>query len=174
MGWDLPGTIGACIGRGNQRTILITGDGSIQFNIHELLTVSYYRLNIKLFIVNNQGYDSIRATQNNYFDGRYVGADISSGIGAPNYKLLADAYNLRYEHILNNAEVREKLSAILSFDGPVLCELNVAYNQGRSPKISSYRREDGTMESRPLEDMYPFLPREEIWENMHLFDNEEA
>ncbi|HLO16369.1 MAG TPA: thiamine pyrophosphate-binding protein [Anaerolineales bacterium] len=174
MGWDLPGTIGACIGRHNQRTILITGDGSIQFNIHELLTISYYHLNIKIFIVNNQGYDSIRATQNNYFEGRFVGADASSGIGSPNYRLLADAYGLRYEHILNNADVREKLPAILAYDGPVLCELNVAYNQGRSPKISSYRREDGTMESRPLEDMYPFLPREEILENMQLFDNEEA
>jgi acetolactate synthase-1/2/3 large subunit len=174
MGWDLPGTIGACIGRNKQRTVLVTGDGSLQFNIHELLTIGYYRLNIKIFIVNNQGYDSIRATQNNYFNGHYVGADINSGIGAPNYSLLAQAYGLHYEHIMNNAELPEKLPAVLSHDGPVLCELNVAYNQGRSPKTSSYRREDGTMESRPLEDMYPFLPREEIWENMHMFDNEEA
>jgi acetolactate synthase I/II/III large subunit len=172
MGWDLPGAVGACIGRDNKRTILFTGDGSLQFNVHELLTVGFNCLNIKIFVVNNLGYDSIRATQNNYFNGQYTGADASSGVGNPDYAMLAAAYGLRYEKILTNDQVREKTAALLEWKGPTLCELNVSPAQGRSPKTSSYRREDGTLESRPLEDMYPFLPREEVWQNMHLFDNE--
>lgn len=172
MGWDLPGAIGACIGRGNKRTVLLTGDGSFQFNAQELLTIGINRLNVKIFIVNNQGYDSIRATQDNYFSGHYVGADMSSGVGNPNYAMLAAAYGLKYENILNNDQVRKKTTTLLNWEGPTLCELNVARDQGRSPKTSSYRKEDGTFESRPLEDMFPFLPREEIWENMHLFERE--
>ena len=171
MGWDLPGAIGACIGSGHVRTILVTGDGSLQVNIHELLTIGFNKLNIKIFVLNNQGYDSIRSTQTNYFSGHFVGADSTSGVGNPDYAMLAAAYGLRYEHILNNNQVSEKVRELLDWDGPSLCELNVSPKQGRSPKTQSYRKEDGTLESRPLEDMYPFLPREEMWRNMHLFDD---
>jgi acetolactate synthase-1/2/3 large subunit len=114
---------------------------------------------------------SIRATQNNYFNGRYVGSGVSSGIGNPNYALLAKAYGLKYENIQNNDQVRHKASTLLDWKGPTLCELNICYDQGRIPKASSYRKEDGSIESRPLEDLFPFLPREEVWQNMHLFDD---
>jgi len=172
MGWDLPGAIGACVGRGNRMTVLVTGDGSFQFNVHELLTIGVNHLDVKIFIVNNQGYDSIRATQNNYFNKHYVGSDLSSGVGNPDFAMLASTYGLLYENILNNDQVRDKAAKLLKLEGPILCELNVSREQGRSPKASSYRKEDGTLESRPLEDMFPFLPRGEIWENMHLFDDE--
>jgi acetolactate synthase I/II/III large subunit len=173
MGWDLPAAVGACVAHGNQRTILVTGDGSFQFNVQELETIRVNQLNVKIFVLNNDGYESIRATQNNYFEGRFVGADPKSGIGNPDFAKLAEAYGLGYEHIMTNDEIRVKTASVLQRAGPMLCELNLSYHQGRSPKTSSYRREDGTLESRPLEDMYPFLPREEIARNMHMFDANE-
>jgi len=172
MGWCLPGAIGACVGNGRKRTILITGDGSIQFNIQELNTVSYYKLPIKIFILNNQGYESIRSTQDNFFEGRYVGSDINSGVKNPDFKSLSKAYGIPYEKIQSNNELESKIKTVLKTVGPILCEVNLSSTQGRHPKASSYRRPDGKLESKPLEDMYPFLPKEEVQQNMHLFDKD--
>ena len=99
-----------------------------------------------------------------------MGSDEHSGISNPSFQPLAAAHGLRYEYIHNNAEIKDKTTAVLATEGPVLCELNLSYDQIRSPRVTSIRREDGTMESRPLEDMFPFLPKEEVWQNMHLFD----
>jgi acetolactate synthase-1/2/3 large subunit len=172
MGWDMPAVVGACFAAGNHRTILVTGDGSIQFNIQELLTIKQYKLPIKIFVVNNQGYEAIRSTQKNFFGGHLVGSDPASGVGNPRYDKLAEAYDMNYAHIPNHDGMEQRVAAFLAAPGAGICELNVAYDQTRSPKASSFRREDGTMESRPLEDMAPFLPREEIAENMHLFDTD--
>ena len=173
MGWDLPIAIGACIGSGRKRTVCVTGDGSIQWNIQELLTIGNYKLPIKIFISNNHGYTCIRSTQTNFFEGRLVGADPSSGVASPDFGKLAAAYAIPYMRIENSAELAEGIKRALAADGPIVCEMNVAVNQGISPRVASYRREDGTYESRPIEDMAPFLPREEVWENMHLFDNDD-
>jgi acetolactate synthase-1/2/3 large subunit len=170
MGWDLPAAVGACIGSGH-RTICLSGDGSSQWNIQELLTIKHYHLPIKIFIFNNKGYTNIRLTQANFF-GRFVGADESSGVSNPDFSHLAAAYDLAYSQIRNNAGIEDGIRAVLQAEGPALCELNIAVEQGITPKASAFRREDGTLESRPLEDMAPFLPREEVWENMHLFDKE--
>lgn len=171
MGWDLPAAVGACIG-GARRTICLSGDGSSQWNVQELLTIKHYHLPVKLFIFNNQGYTNIRITQANFF-GRFVGADKASGVSNPDFAHLAAAYGLSYSQISNNAEIEDGIRNVLQSDGPALCELNIAIDQGITPKASAFRREDGTLESRPLEDMAPFLPREEVWENMHLFDAED-
>jgi acetolactate synthase-1/2/3 large subunit len=171
MGWDLPAAVGACIG-GSRRTICLSGDGSSQWNVQELLTIKHYRLPVKLFIFNNQGYTNIRLTQANFF-GRFVGADKTSGVSNPDFAHLAAAYGLAYSQIRTNAEIEDGIRAVLQTEGPTLCELNIAIEQGITPKASAFRREDGTLESRPLEDMAPFLPREEVWENMHLFDEED-
>ena len=171
-GWDLPIAIGSCVARGRRRTICLTGDGGIQWNIQELLTIRHYHLPIKIFIVNNGGYTCIRGTQNNFFNGRFVGSDPASGVSNPRFDKLAAAYDIPYSRIENNAGLRDGIAAVLAADGPAICELHVAVNQGISPRVSSFRREDGVMESRPIEDMAPFLPREEVWENMHLFDEE--
>lgn len=173
MGWDLPIAIGACIGGGKRRTVCVAGDGSIQWNIQELLTIANYKLPIKLFICNNHGYTCIRSTQTNFFQGRFVGADPSSGVATPDFCKLAAAYGIPFMQIHTNAGLVEGITRALQMDGPVICEMNVALNQGISPRVSSYRRDDGTYESRPIEDMAPFLPREEVWENMHLFDDED-
>ncbi len=172
MGWDLPGAVGACLAGGNNRTILVTGDGSIQLNLQELLTIKQYGLNIKIFVLNNQGYEAIRSTQNSFFGGRLVGSDSTSGVGNPDYAHLAAAYGFRYLHIPDHRHMEECILAFLAKPGAGICELNISYNQARSPRASSFRREDGTMESRPLEDMAPFLSRDEVYENMHIFDDE--
>jgi len=171
MGWDLPAAVGASVGSG-KRTFCLTGDGSSQWNIQELLTISHNNLPVKIFIFNNKGYTCIRQTQGNFF-GRFVGADEGSGVSNPDFAALAAAYGFEYSRILNNNEIAEGIKKVLATDGPTLCELNISTEQGISPKASAFRREDGTLESRPLEDMAPFLPREEIYENMHLFDEVE-
>ncbi len=170
MGWDLPAAVGACIGSG-RRTICLSGDGSSQWNVQELLTIKHYQLPVKIFIFNNKGYTNIRITQANFF-GRFVGADQSSGVSNPDFGHLAAAYGLAYSQISNNTEIEDGIRRVLETERPALCELNIAIEQGITPKASAFRREDGTLESRPLEDMAPFLPREEVWANMHLFDEE--
>jgi len=170
MGWDLPLSVGACIGSGKKPTVCMTGDGSMQWNVQELLTIRQYDLPIKIFVCNNRGYAAIRATQRNFFAGRYVASDASSGVANPDFRLLAAAYGIPYLTIQKNAELATGVAKVLEPDGPVICEVNVSLAQSVSPRVSSARREDGTYESRPLEDMAPFLPREEVWENMHLLD----
>jgi acetolactate synthase-1/2/3 large subunit len=170
MGWDLPLAIGTCISRGRARTVCVTGDGSFQWNVQELLTIRRYDLPVKIFVFNNHGYSTIRATQNNFFDGRFVGSDFKSGVANPDFCKLADAYGFSYGYIRNHDDLEAGIHSALATEGPVLWEVNISPEQGVSPKASAFRRADGTFESRPLEDMEPFLPREEIFENMHLFD----
>ena len=171
MGWCLPGSIGAAVAS-KHRTILVTGDGSIQFNIQELGTISHYKLPVKIFVVNNQGYESIRTTQESHFKSNYVGSNTQTGVSNPDFKALAKAYALPYFFIKNNDQIKKITKQALLLKGPVLVELRVDPNQHRVPKVSSYKRSDGTLESRPLEDMAPFLPKEEILYNMHLFDKD--
>ncbi len=173
MGWCLPLAIGACIGRGGKQTLCITGDGSFQFNAQELLTIAHYKLPIKIFIFNNNGYSNIRGTQESFFERRYIGVDPESGVGNPDFRKLAAAYGFGYSAIATNADLECGIRAALAMQGPALCEVNISPEQRIFPKASAFRRPDGTFESRPLEDMAPFLPREEVWENMHQFDDEE-
>jgi len=170
MGWCIPAAIGTCVANNRNRVVCVTGDGSFQFNIQELSTISYYDLPIKLFVFNNKGYKTIRDTQTSLFDGRFVGSNETSGVKNPNFKLIASAYDLTYGYIKNNSEIAEKVKEALEVKGPTLYEVNVAFDQMRAPRASSYRRGDGKLESRPLEDMFPFLSREEFYENMHMFD----
>ncbi len=172
MGWCLPMAIGACIGNGLRRTLCVTGDGSFQFNSQELLTMSRYRLPIKIFVFNNKGYSNIRGTQESFFEGRYVGSDFDSGLANPDFAKLAEAFGFGYCSIRINAELEHGIRKALATDGCVICEVNISSEQRIFPKASAFRRPDGTFESRPLEDMAPFLPREEVWECMHMFDDD--
>jgi acetolactate synthase-1/2/3 large subunit len=171
MGWDLPAAVGAAVAAPDRRVILVTGDGSFQFNIQELLTIGHHRLNVKVFVLNNRGYESIRVTHTNFF-GRVTAADPSTGVSNPDYRALAAAHGLAYARAATHDDLTDTLPHVLASDGPLLCELNIAYDQARSPKATSYRRPDGTIESKPLEDMWPFLPSEEVWHNMHMFDDD--
>lgn len=166
MGYDLPAAIGACIASGNAETICISGDGSIQMNLQELQTIIHHRLPIKIFIVNNGGYHSIRQTQKNFFGEPLVGIGADSGdLSFPSFEKLAWAYGFPYQKISDNSEV-EKVAETLAMEGPCICEVFVDTEQKFEPKAASKRLSDGTMVSAPLEDLAPFLPREELKEQM--------
>ena len=135
-------------------------------NIQELETVKRLKLPIKLFVLNNDGYGSIRATQNGYFAGRYVGSDPSSGLTLPSTIKIARAYGIPSVNIRHRKHLDEKVAQVLTMAGPVICDVKIYTNQVVAPRISSIQKEDGTMESRPMEDLWPFLDREEFRDNM--------
>ncbi len=170
MGWDLPLAIGACYGMNRAPVVCVTGDGSLQWNVQELMTIAHNKLPIKVFVFNNNGYSAIRITQKTFNDGLFVGSDEGSGVGNPDFKLLAQAYGLKYRNIDNNGQVKEVVREVLGIKEPVLIEVKINPEQWITPKASAFKRADGTLESRPLEDMSPFLPREEIEYNMGLFE----
>ena len=142
------------------------GDGGFQFNIQELHTIAHLKLPIKFFVVNNAGYASIRVSQGNYFQGHLVGCDASSGLPMPDVSKIAAAYGLRTERIDHPSQLREGIARALAGDDPVVCEVVVQPDEPREPRLSSYQRADGSMTSTPLEDLFPFLTREEFAANM--------
>lgn len=167
MGYDLPAAIGACMADSSKDIILITGDGSIQMNLQELQTIIHHKMPIKIFLINNGGYHSIRQTQKNFFGEPLVGVgDDSRDLSFPEMEKLSAAYGYPYVSIHHNSELGERLSKVLSMDGPVICEIFVSRDQNFEPKSSAKRLPDGTMVSPPLEDLSPFLSEEEMEENM--------
>lgn len=166
MGYDLPAAIGACISSGKTDTICIAGDGSIQMNIQELQTVITNKLPIKIFIINNEGYHSIRMTQTNLFDKNFHGIGPQShDLGFPDFEKLANAYGYPYYVIKSNKEMN-RLDYILKQDGYLICEIFVTIEQIFEPKSATKKLPDGQLYSPPLEDMYPFLSKEELEENI--------
>lgn len=166
MGFTLPAAIGVCAARGMKPVIGVTGDGSLQLNIQELQTVVHSRMPVKLFVLNNNGYMSIRATQTKFFEGRLIGTDKSSGLSFPGVARIADAYRIPYRLIDSVENARAVIDEVLALEGPVVCEVMCPENQEVVPTVSSVRRADGRMESKPLEDLYPFLSREEFRREM--------
>lgn len=164
MGHDLPAAIGAAVARGGKRVICLAGDGSLQMNIQELQTVAHHRWPIKLFVLNNGGYLSIRQTQSNFF-GLEVGATPESGVSFPDPLKLALAYGLNASRI-EGPDFVEQLRRVLASPEPEVCEVMLDRTQTFEPKLTSRRLPDGRMVSSPLEDMAPFLSREELRENM--------
>jgi acetolactate synthase-1/2/3 large subunit len=165
MGFCQPTAIGACLAGGGKPTICVDGDGGFQMNIQELETVHRLNLPIKFFVMNNGGYASIRASQNNYF-GHLTGADASSGLTLPDLMEIGKAYQITTAKIESNLNLEEQIRQILAIPGPVLCDVLVIPDEPRSPRISSRQRADGSMVSTPLEDMAPFLDRDEFLANM--------
>ena len=165
MGFGLPASIGACLAAGGALTVCLDGDGSFQMNIQELATLRRLGLPIKVFVVNNNGYASIRSSQENYFN-NLVAADATSGLLLPSVRDVAAAYGLPARLIDDPGDLREQIRAVLDTDGPVVCEVLAPAAETRAPRISSMQREDGSMVSKPLEDLWPFLDREEFLANM--------
>jgi acetolactate synthase-1/2/3 large subunit len=164
MGFGLPAAIGAAVA-GERRTICVDGDGGFQMNIQELATVERLGLPIKFFVVNNHGYASIRASQTGYFH-RLTGADATSGMTLPPLEGVARAYGLPFFRIAEKTELNSQIRRVLEAHGPTLCEVVTAPDEERIPRASSYIKPDGSMGSKPLEDLYPFLDREEFRQNM--------
>ena len=172
MGWDLPAVVGASIADDRKRrAVLVTGDGSILFNIQELMTMGLHRLNVKIFISNNDGYQSIRNTQGRFFEGRLVGTDDRSGVGNPNFEKLAESLGINYMKVSLNEELPKAISKVFDDQAPWFVELMVSKEQQRF-RASSFVKPDGTIGSRPMEDMDPLLPREELERIMTMFDND--
>lgn len=166
MGYDLPAAIGACFANNGKDVICIAGDGSIMMNLQELETVAYHKLPVKIFILNNDGYISIKQTQENFFEKRYCACGQESGVGFPDFVRLAESFDIPAVRISSHDKLDESISAVLKTPGPVLCEIMLLTDYIFSPKLSSKKLPDGRMISRPLEDMYPFLDDEELKSNM--------
>ena len=165
MGYGLPASIGACLAGGRRRTVLVDGDGGLQLNIQEFETIRRLALPIKLFVLSNEGYASIRTSQQRYF-GRLTGADTSSGVSLPSLQKVVEAYGLTYSRIENQHDLAAQVERVLDFPGPIVCEVMTPVDEPRAPSLSSTRRPDGSMVSKPLEDLWPFLDREEFLANM--------
>jgi len=168
MGFELPGSIGACLANNRKRTICIAGDGGFQLNIQELETLHRLDLPVKIFIMNNNGYSSIRTMQETHFNGHYVGNDPSSGLTLPDIISVAQAYKIKALRINDVSELELKIREALDFPGPVICDVMVIPGFKVAPKVASQRKENGTMVSRPLEDQWPFLDRDELKSNMMI------
>lgn len=165
MGYDLPAAIGACVANNGKRVICLAGDGSIMMNLQELATIVYHKMPILIFVFNNKGYVSIRQTQANFF-GVLHGCDTATGVGLPDIVALAATFGLATARIETNVGLRERIDELLAMPGPVLCELVLNPGHIFEPKLSSERKADGRMISKPLEDMSPLLDRDEFRDNM--------
>ena len=166
MGYDLPAAVGAWVAAGKNSSesdiICVTGDGSIQMNLQELQTIIHHQMNMKIFVINNGGYHSIRQTQKNFFGEPLVGIGSDSGdLSFPSMEKLATAYGFPYVAIYSNEEL-VLIDEALSIKGPAICEVFVSKEQLFEPKSATKRLSDGTLVSAPLEDLAPFLPEEEL------------
>jgi len=167
MGYDVPAAIGAAFAQDPaKRVICIAGDGSIMMNLQELQTVAGLHLPVKTFILFNQGYHSIRQTQRAFFKDNIIGCGTDSGLSFPDWGRIAAAFNLPFFRVDTHGELDEAIRRTIETDGPTLCEVVIDLRQVFSPKLSSRKLDDGRMVTSPLEDMAPFLSREELRENM--------
>lgn len=173
MGYDLPGAIGASFAAGHERVICLAGDGSIQMNLQELQTITTHQLPIKIFVLYNRGYHSIRQTQQNFFPDNVVGCGEESGLGFPDFEKLAGVYDLPFVRVSDHDSLAGAIQTTLSADGAAMCEVRLDLKQQFAPKLASKKLPDGRIVSPPLEDLSPFLPREELLANMVIPIREE-
>ncbi len=166
MGYGLPAAIGAAFAGGGRPVVCLTGDGSLQMNIQELQTLRNYALPVKVFVYNNAGYLSIKITQNSFFNGHLVGSSPESGVILPDLEKIAMAYGLPFFRLRNHTECAAKLPDITGIPGPAVIEVMTDPQEVLGPKAASRKLPDGTMVSAPLEDLAPFLPREEFYRRM--------
>jgi acetolactate synthase-1/2/3 large subunit len=163
MGYEVPATIGAYFTNPNQsRVICIAGDGSIMMNIQELQTISGLNIPAQIYVLNNKGYHSIRQTQHSFFKDNIVGCGIDSGLTFPEFSKIATAFGFNYFSIKNHEELKNNLGNIMANEGKFICEIEIDLDQQFSPKVTSKKLEDGSMVTSSLEDMWPFLSKEEL------------
>ena len=166
MGFGLPYAVGACLASEGKRTILVNGDGAFQLNIQELQTVVRLNLPIKLFILDNDGYGSIMATQRTHFEGRFVASGPDSGLSMPDISAIAHAYGIRSETVATHQDLPGAIARTLAGPDPALCRILVTRSHVTAPKVQAMKTADGGMISKPLEDMWPYLPQDELELNM--------
>ncbi len=170
MGFGIPASVGAGIvgaADGSKRNIIcVDGDGGFQFNIQELETIARLQLPIKFFVLNNQGYGSIRASQTAFFGACTIGCDAATGQSLPDIRRIAEAYGIATDLITSQRNLAEEIGRVLATPGPVVCDVHVVLDEVRQPRLSSVQRPDGSFVSKPLEDLWPFLDRDEFKSNM--------
>ena len=164
MGYDIPAAVGAAVATG-RLTVCIAGDGSAMMNIQELETIIYQKLPVKIVLLANDGYSSIRQTQSNLFSDEWIGCGPSSGVGMPDFAKVAAAFGFRTEVFDSHDGLHERLLEFLAADGPSFGIARIPASITFSPKLSARRNPDGSMESPTLEDMFPFLDRAEMRRN---------
>ena len=168
MGYGFPAAVGACVARPDKRIICIDGDGSFMMNMQELQTVVFNKLNMKIFLLNNNGYHSIRQTQTNLFIGQpYVGIGGGYGLSITDFSKVIPAFDIPYYRIDSVENIGDKINEVLETDGPVFCEVFVDWHQNFAPKSSSKVLPSGKIVSAAVDDMAPFLDREE-YESNHI------
>lgn len=166
MGFAIPMAIAVAVANPGREVIAVDGDGGFMMNIQELETIHRLQLPIKFFVLNNDGYSSIRASQKNYFGKASIGADRETGLTIPDLTKVAESYGLGACVITDQSNLREDVRKVLEMAGPVVCDVQVLKDEERSPRLQSQQRADGSFVSMPLEDLYPYLPREEFLANM--------
>jgi len=166
MGYAVPAALGASIAGNKGRVVAVTGDGSLHMNAQELSTIAHENLPVKIFVFDNRGYASIKATQHNYFNDRYIGVDRKSGVALPDILKLAELYSIEAFRIANTDDLNPIIKEALEYDGPVLVDIICSPDQLIIPTVFSKKREDGSMVSLPIEDMFPFLDRDEFKKQM--------
>lgn len=168
MGYGLPAAMGVCAAEKNAPVVCLEGDGSLMMNLQELQTLKTNQLPVKLFVIKNGEYISIIQTQRNFFEGRLTACNKDSGVEVPDFVKVAQAFGLPAVRIVKNDELADKIKEVLNTPGPVVCELECTENYTFAPKLSARKLEDASMVSPSLEDMFPFLEREELAENMSI------
>jgi len=169
MGYCLPAAIGVCAANRKRKTYLVTGEGSFQMNIQELQTIVQNKLPVAVFLMNNQGYHSIRMTQRSYFGESLVGVGPESrDLSFPDLEKLAPAYGLAYRRCYKMEDMEAAIDWTMGQQGACICEMMLSTKQVTEPKAASKRLPDGNMVSAPLEDMAPFLPEDELRKNMYI------
>lgn len=166
MGYALPASIGASLSSKNRNVVCLEGDGSIMMNIQELQTVKHNNLPIKIFIINNNGYSSIRQTQRNFFNGKMTGSGTDSGVSVPDFVKIGKAFGLKTKRIKNPKTMEKEIKEVLRLKGAVICEVMVEQDYSFLPKLLSKKMPDGTIVSPSLEKMYPFLDEKEFYKNI--------
>jgi len=166
MGFGIPASIGGCIASGKKRTISVDGDGGFFMNIQELALVKHHNLPIKYFVLNNNGYASIRSMQRNHFDGRLIASNVQSGLMLPDVLSAAESFSIPSKRVSDQDQLKDCIQSVLNSPGPFICDVMLDPDQLIGPRSASAIRPDGTIISKPIEDLSPFLDREEFLENM--------
>ena len=166
MGFAIPAALGACVASGRHRTICIDGDGGFQMNLQELEVIHRLDLPVKFFVLDNQGYGSIRSSQRGYFGGRYVASDAGSGLTLPDCAKVAEAFGIPTARLDSHQDLEARVAELLDRPGPLVCVVRIARDQPTQPRAGSYQKPDGSMATRPMEDLLPLLDRDELRANM--------
>lgn len=162
MGFGVPAALGACVALGRRRTICIDGDGGFHMNLQELEVIRRLGLPIKFFVLDNEGYGSIRSTQRSHFGGHYVASDVSSSLTLPDAAAICRAYGIPSVHLESHVDLRERCHELLKAPGPAVAIVHVPKDHLSQPRCISRKLPNGSMETCPMEDLWPFLEREEL------------